>query len=193
MSSWHFSTSGFNIRFPKTPPPPQMKTKIWKNVHQITSIFCILLSFGVISSCLWGLEAYIYIKCLWVLLTNVYWFRATGGYICGCGRPSNLVVLFLVLLYELYFQYNTVFETVVSVDKDGMLEYWASPKHDCKFPKSVSWKYKTDTDLFELAKVIFWYSLVNLQGSRKFRSFLSKISHLKKLLPWPEDVNKTKL
>ena len=24
-------------------------------------------------------------------MTNVYWFRATGGYICGCGRPSNLV------------------------------------------------------------------------------------------------------
>ena len=33
-----------------------------------------------------------YMKCLWVLLTNVYWFRATGGYICGCGRPSNLVI-----------------------------------------------------------------------------------------------------
>ena len=36
---------------------------------------------------------HIYIKCLWVLLTNVYWFRATGGYICGCGGPSNLVCL----------------------------------------------------------------------------------------------------
>ena len=37
-----------------------MKKKI-KNVHQITSIFYILLSFGVILRCLWGLEAYIYI------------------------------------------------------------------------------------------------------------------------------------
>ena len=82
-SSWHFNTSGFNGRFPRT---PKMKTKIWKNVHQITSIFYILLSFGVILRCLWGLEAYIYI-----MLTNEYWFRATGGYICGCGRPSNLV------------------------------------------------------------------------------------------------------
>ena len=34
----------------------------------------------------------IYIKCLGVLLTHVYWFRATGGYICSCGRPSNLVI-----------------------------------------------------------------------------------------------------
>ena len=44
-----------------SPRPPKMKTKIWKNVHQITSIVCILFSFGVILRCLWGLEAYIYI------------------------------------------------------------------------------------------------------------------------------------
>ena len=44
-----------------------------------------------ISKFSWGLEAYIK-KCLWVLLTHIYWFRATGGYICGCGRPSNLVL-----------------------------------------------------------------------------------------------------
>ena len=33
----------------------------------------------------------IYIKCLGVMLTPVNWFRATGRYICVCGRPSNLV------------------------------------------------------------------------------------------------------
>ena len=44
-----------------SPGPPKMKTKIWKNVHQITSIFYILLSFGVILRSLWGLEAYIYL------------------------------------------------------------------------------------------------------------------------------------
>ena len=81
-----------------SPGPPKMKTKFWKNVHQITSIFYILLSFGVILRCLWGLEA-LYIKCLRLLLTNVYWFRANGGYICGCGRPSNLVNF--MYLYEL--------------------------------------------------------------------------------------------
>ena len=69
-----------------SPGPPKMKTKIWTNFHQITSIFYILLSFGVILRCLWGLKAYI---SLWVLLTNVYWFRATGGYICGCGRSTE--------------------------------------------------------------------------------------------------------
>ena len=43
-----------------SPGPPKIKTKIGKNFHQITSIFYILLSFGVILRCLWGLEAYIY-------------------------------------------------------------------------------------------------------------------------------------
>ena len=43
-----------------SPGPPQMEKKNGKNVHQITSIFYILLSFGVILRCLWGLEAYIY-------------------------------------------------------------------------------------------------------------------------------------
>ena len=50
-------------------------------------------------------------------------------------------------------QYNSVFETVVSIDTSGMLEYWTGPKHECKFPKTVNWQYKTDTDLYELAKV----------------------------------------
>ena len=49
------------------PPPPgphlakDVKTFFDKNVYQITYIFYILLSFGVILRCLWGLEAYIYI------------------------------------------------------------------------------------------------------------------------------------
>ena len=39
----------------EAPPPPT------PGVHQITYIFYILLSFGVILRCLRGLEAYIYI------------------------------------------------------------------------------------------------------------------------------------
>ena len=39
-----------------------MKTKIKKKIHQIAIIFYILLSFGVILICLWGLEAYIYMS-----------------------------------------------------------------------------------------------------------------------------------
>ena len=39
---------------------PSLIIEALKNVHQITSKFYILLSFGVILRCLWGLEAYIY-------------------------------------------------------------------------------------------------------------------------------------
>ena len=42
---------------------------------------------------------------------------------------------------------------VVSGDQSGMLEYWSGPSHDYKFPKCVDFEYKTDTDLYELAKV----------------------------------------
>ena len=50
----------------EAPPPPtpgphlakDVLKKIDKNVHQITYIFYILLSFGVILRCLRGLEAY---------------------------------------------------------------------------------------------------------------------------------------
>ena len=46
---------------PPPPPGPHLAKDVFKkndkNVHQITYIFYILLSFG----CLWGLEAYIYI------------------------------------------------------------------------------------------------------------------------------------
>ena len=82
-----------------SPGPPKIKKKLITNFHQITSIFYMLLE----DSLIWS-EIYfkicmgpwrIYKKCLRVLLTHVYWFRATGGYICGCGRPSNLVSLLI--------------------------------------------------------------------------------------------------
>ena len=51
------------------------------------------------------------------------------------------------------FQFNSHFETVVSTDTNGMLEYWTGPKHDYKFPRNIGWEFKTDTDLYEFAKV----------------------------------------
>lgn len=50
-------------------------------------------------------------------------------------------------------QYNSLFETAVSVDTSGMLEYWTGPKNDYVFPRTVDWEFKTDTDLYEFAKV----------------------------------------
>lgn len=34
-----------------------------------------------------------------------------------------------------------------------MLEYWGGVSHDYKFPNNVKFQYKTDTDLYEFAKV----------------------------------------
>ncbi|XP_004537520.1 peptidylprolyl isomerase domain and WD repeat-containing protein 1 [Ceratitis capitata] len=49
--------------------------------------------------------------------------------------------------------YNLAFETVISVDKNGILEYWQNSKHDYKFPqKLVTFESKLDTSLFEFAK-----------------------------------------
>ena len=78
---------------PGPPPPPPIKNKLITNFHQITSILYMLLedSFGVksISKFSWGLEAYI--KNVYEFCWPLLWFRATAGYICGCGRPRNLV------------------------------------------------------------------------------------------------------
>ena len=66
-----------------SPGPPKMKTKIWKNVHQI--------NFHILHIVELWCAFKMFVGPWRVLLTNVCWFRATGGYICGCGRPSNLV------------------------------------------------------------------------------------------------------
>ncbi|XP_047996891.1 peptidylprolyl isomerase domain and WD repeat-containing protein 1 [Leguminivora glycinivorella] len=49
-------------------------------------------------------------------------------------------------------KYNPVFETAVSVDKAGIVEYWTGPKHEYKFPKNVEFDSKLDTDLFDFVK-----------------------------------------
>jgi hypothetical protein len=69
-------------------------------------------------------------------------------------------IFFIFLIYDalfetfsIFLQYNAVFETVVSVDMGGMVECWSGPKTDYAFPKKLMWQYKTDTDLYEFAKV----------------------------------------
>ncbi|CAG4947959.1 unnamed protein product [Colias eurytheme] len=49
-------------------------------------------------------------------------------------------------------KYNPVFETAVSVDKAGIVEYWTGPKHEYQFPKNVRFTSKLDTDLFDFLK-----------------------------------------
>lgn len=49
-------------------------------------------------------------------------------------------------------KYNPVFETAVSVDKAGIIEYWTGPKHEYHFPKIVKFESKLDTDLYDFVK-----------------------------------------
>ncbi|XP_022222723.2 peptidylprolyl isomerase domain and WD repeat-containing protein 1 isoform X2 [Drosophila obscura] len=49
--------------------------------------------------------------------------------------------------------FNVAMETVISVDRKGILEYWQTPKHDYRFPQRlVNFDSKLDTSLFEFAK-----------------------------------------
>ncbi|ODM89522.1 Peptidylprolyl isomerase domain and WD repeat-containing protein 1 [Orchesella cincta] len=52
----------------------------------------------------------------------------------------------------LVLKYNPVFETVLSVDSKGMIEYWTGSKYDFEFPKNVQFDSKLDTDLFLFVK-----------------------------------------
>ena len=53
----------------------------------------------------------------------------------------------------LSLQYNAKYDTVVSGDGMGIIEYWTGPSQQYKFPESVSFESKMDTDLYEFAKV----------------------------------------
>ncbi|KAI9145218.1 peptidyl-prolyl cis-trans isomerase cyp15 [Paraphysoderma sedebokerense] len=48
-------------------------------------------------------------------------------------------------------KFNQAYNTVVSVDDSGMIEYW-SPQEPFNLPKTILWKFKSDTDLYEFKK-----------------------------------------
>ncbi|OWF46092.1 peptidylprolyl isomerase domain and WD repeat-containing protein 1-like [Mizuhopecten yessoensis] len=81
--------------------------------------------------------------------------KETGTIHIYDGRGTNTPLHILSSMHSspvMLIRYNPVYEVAVSADKDGMLEYWAGPKYDFKFPKNVQWKYKTDTDLYIFAQ-----------------------------------------
>lgn len=69
--------------------------------------------------------------------------------------------------------YNPAFETIISVDKSGILEYWQGHKHNFSFPeKIVQFESKLDTSLYEFAKsktIVTGISVTN--DGRKFATF----------------------
>jgi peptidylprolyl isomerase domain and WD repeat-containing protein 1 len=53
----------------------------------------------------------------------------------------------------LTMKYNAVYDTVISTDCRGMLEYWQPVDGSQPAPPTVTWRYKTETDLYEMAKL----------------------------------------
>uniref|UniRef100_UPI00358DE951 peptidylprolyl isomerase domain and WD repeat-containing protein 1-like n=1 Tax=Myxine glutinosa TaxID=7769 RepID=UPI00358DE951 len=81
--------------------------------------------------------------------------KTSGQIFVYDGRGSNQPINKLDKVHShplSLIRFNPIFKVVVSADRTGMLEYWTGPLHDFRFPGNVSWKYKTDTDLYEFAR-----------------------------------------
>jgi hypothetical protein len=50
-------------------------------------------------------------------------------------------------------QYNAVFDTVISCDTAGLLEYWRGSEGGYAAPSCVQFSSKLDTDLSEFVKI----------------------------------------
>lgn len=70
----------------------------------------------------------------------------------GTNTPIHVLDKFHTKQVNL-IKFNLAFETVISVDKSGILEYWLTPKYDYRFPKSVAFDSKLDTSEYYL----FWF------------------------------------
>ena len=82
--------------------------------------------------------------------------------------------LYSITIFFHTLQYNSIYETCISVDKAGILEYWTGPKLEYRFPKCVSFDSKLDTDLFEFAKnKTYPCGLAISPDGRKFASLSS--------------------
>ncbi|KAK6630988.1 Peptidylprolyl isomerase domain and WD repeat containing protein 1 [Polyplax serrata] len=80
---------------------------------------------------------------------------ATNNIFIYDGKGTNIPFFIIDKIHSnpvVVMKYNVKFETVVSVDKSGILEYWGTAKCDYQTPKCVKFESKLDTDLFEFAK-----------------------------------------
>lgn len=71
------------------------------------------------------------------------------------GRGSSVPLKTLDSLHHkpvVIMRFNPVFNTVISIDKVGIVEYWHGEVGDYKFPKeTVEFEFNSDTDLFAFA------------------------------------------
>ncbi|KAJ8261196.1 hypothetical protein COCON_G00169190 [Conger conger] len=81
--------------------------------------------------------------------------KSTGKIFVYDGRGDNATLHTFDKLHSSplsQIRLNPRFRVIVSADKAGMLEYWTGLPSEFKFPRQVSWEFKTDTDLYEFAK-----------------------------------------
>ncbi|KAJ8982587.1 hypothetical protein NQ317_005059 [Molorchus minor] len=71
----------------------------------------------------------------------------------GRSTDAALKILEKIHMNPVYLiKYNVKYDTAISIDRKGILEYWTGIKQDCVFPKNIAFDSKLDTDLFEFAK-----------------------------------------
>ena len=63
--------------------------------------------------------------------------------------------LSLTIQLLIIWQYSDKYNTVISTDEQGFVEYW-TPTEPFDPPKNVPrlWSYKTETDLYDFKKVL---------------------------------------
>ena len=108
-----------------------------------------------------ALKHIIYIFFSWVLLTHVYWFRATGGYICGYERPSNLVIKILCLNIRtkiyIYFFFNIYLSLVCQT---CMCEFLYVNWSDVQYPSDIDIVLDMDERLIYLTCTLLRYTIL---------------------------------
>mgnify|MGYP001143034668 FL=1 len=76
------------------------------------------------------------------------------------GKPVPLHTLSLHSSPVKLMKFNFVNDTVVSIDEAGLIEYWSPVTYN--MPDTIRFEYKTDTDLYEFAKVRYSLPSVSL-------------------------------
>ena len=74
-------------------------------------------------------------------------------YDIGKKEPSKKLTLHTKPVHLL--QFNHVYETVVSVDEGGMIEYWDASSLSLPSSSLLRFQFKSQTDLYHFPKVVF--------------------------------------
>ncbi|CAG0891267.1 unnamed protein product [Cyprideis torosa] len=105
---------------------------------------------------------YVPLRCEWIhrpgdaIATVAVSHSETGAIYVYNGHGDETPLHSLERLHTgpvLAIRFNAVFETVISIDKSGIIEYWSNQGPEFEFPESkVEFESKLESDLFELVR-----------------------------------------